>query len=59
MSKVADYLKETKSELAHVAWPTRRQSAVFTVLVIVISILTAAYLGVFDFIFSYLLSKVI
>ncbi len=47
-----EYLKDTRNELGHVSWPTRRQAIVSTVLVVVISILVAIYIGVFDFIFS-------
>lgn len=47
-----NYFKETKGELKHVSWPTRSQVIWFTILVIVISLLTAFYLGFFDFIFS-------
>lgn len=50
--KLVDYIKETRGELRHVTWPTRKQAVVFTVLVIVISLLTAAYLGLFDFLLS-------
>lgn len=57
--KIIEYLRETKAELAHVAWPTRKQAVAFTVVVIAFSILTAAFLGVFDFVFSYILGKVI
>lgn len=46
------YLKETKGELTHVSWPTRRQAIAFTVVVIVISLIVAAYLGALDFLFS-------
>ncbi len=41
--------------MKHVSWPTQKQAIVFTVLVIFISLLTAAYLGVFDFILTRLL----
>jgi preprotein translocase subunit SecE len=54
-----DYIKETKGELKHVSWPTRRQAIAFTVLVIVASIATAAFLGAFDFLFSVLLKSLI
>ncbi len=50
--KLIDYIKDTRGELKHVSWPTRKQSAWFTVLVIVISLFTAFFLGFFDFIFS-------
>lgn len=51
------YLKETRSELKHVSWPTRRQTIVFTTLVILLSIAVAAFLGVFDFLFTYALER--
>jgi preprotein translocase subunit SecE len=46
-----NYIKETKGELKHVSWPTRKQAVTYTILVIIISLLTAAYLGAFDWIF--------
>ncbi len=47
-----EYLKETKAELKHVSWPTRAQAIRFTVSVIAISIVTAYFLGIFDFLFT-------
>jgi len=47
-----NYIKETKGEMKHVAWPTKKQAITFTVIVIAISALVAILLGVFDFIFS-------
>ena len=49
------YLKETRAELKHVAWPTRKQAIMYTIVVIAISVLTSLYLGVFDYLFSMLL----
>ena len=51
MSALVEYLKETKAELKHVSWPTRQQTIVFTVVVILISLGVAFFLGLFDFIF--------
>ena len=59
MSRITEYLKETRGELRHVNWPTRKQAAVFTALVVAVSLITAAYLGVFDYTFSRLLQLVI
>ncbi|MDQ5954692.1 MAG: preprotein translocase subunit SecE [Patescibacteria group bacterium] len=59
MSKITEYLKETKTELKHVIWPSRQQTMFFTLIVIVLSIVTAYFLGLFDFIFSRGLEKVI
>ena len=49
---IIDYIKETRGELKHVSWPTRKQAITFTVIVIVISIGIALFLGFFDFIFT-------
>jgi len=59
MAKITEYLKETKSELKHVVWPTQRQIIVYTVIVIILSTVVAAFLGVFDFIFSKILGKIL
>ncbi|HEY4499297.1 MAG TPA: preprotein translocase subunit SecE [Candidatus Paceibacterota bacterium] len=52
MTKATDYLKETKAEMKHVNWPTRKQSIAFTAIVIGITIAFALYLGVFDYLFT-------
>lgn len=57
MNKFVNYIKETRGELSHVSWPTRRQAITFTAIVIMISILTAIYLGFFDYVLSLILQK--
>ncbi|TSC57357.1 MAG: hypothetical protein Greene041679_347 [Parcubacteria group bacterium Greene0416_79] len=57
--RITEYLKETRAELKHVSWPTRRQALVFTVVVIAISLITALYLGAFDYVFTTLLKLVL
>ncbi|KKT19722.1 MAG: Preprotein translocase, SecE subunit [Candidatus Nomurabacteria bacterium GW2011_GWB1_43_7] len=59
MSKITEYLKETKTELKHVIWPGRSQTLYYTLIVIILSVVVAYYLGVFDFIFSQGLQRVI
>ncbi len=54
-----DYLKDTRAELRHVAWPTQSQTIVFTVLVVVLSIFVSLYLGLFDYIFTGALKSVV
>lgn len=54
-----DYLKDTRAELKHVSWPTRRQVISYTIVVIAISIITSLYLGLFDFLFSFVLERII
>lgn len=53
------YFKETRAELKHVTWPTRKQAIMYTTVVIVISLFTAAYLGFFDYVFSALLKIIV
>jgi preprotein translocase subunit SecE len=53
------YLKDTRGELRHVAWPTRLQTVVYTALVVILSVLVALYLGFFDFLFTSGLGKVV
>ena len=56
---IGDYLKETRGEMKHVSWPTRRQILAYTAIVIVVSLTVAFFLGLFDFIFSLLLDRLI
>lgn len=55
MSKFVEYLKETKAELKHVSWPSKNQAILFSVIVVVFSVVVAAVLGAFDFLFAMLL----
>lgn len=55
----SQYLRDTRAELRHVAWPTRIQTIVYTILVVAISIGVAIYLGLFDFLFTSGLSRVL
>jgi len=57
--KIIDYIKDTRGELKHVSWPTKKQTIWFTAIVIVISVITAFFLGLFDFIFSLGLDNII
>jgi len=54
---LGQYLKDTQAELRHVAWPTRSQTIIYTVMVALVSILVAIYLGFFDYIFTTGLSR--
>ncbi|MCK5095735.1 MAG: preprotein translocase subunit SecE [Candidatus Pacebacteria bacterium] len=55
---LGQYLKETQAELKHVSWPTQKQITYFTIVVIIISIITAVFLGVADLGFSRILQFV-
>ena len=57
MNPIATFLKETKSELKKVSWPTREQTFHYTVIVVGASLVVAAFLGGLDFLFNFLLIK--
>lgn len=54
-----NYLKDTRSELKHVTWPTREQTINFTLVVIGLSVATGLLLGAFDYVFTSLLKAFI
>ncbi|HEY9584181.1 MAG TPA: preprotein translocase subunit SecE [Candidatus Paceibacterota bacterium] len=59
MSKLTDYIKETKTEMSHVSWPTRKQATLYTVLVVIFSVAVSFYLGFFDYIFSLIIKSIV
>jgi len=50
--KITEYLREVRSELTHVSFPSRKQTSLFTLFVIILSLGVAIYLGLFDFLFK-------
>ncbi len=55
--RILDYINETKAEMQHVNWPTRKQAVAFTILVIAFSLGVSFFLGFFDFLFTILLER--
>ncbi|OGF73497.1 preprotein translocase subunit SecE [Candidatus Giovannonibacteria bacterium RIFCSPHIGHO2_12_44_12] len=55
--KLINYIKETRLELRHVNWPSRQNTIRFTILVIGVSAALAAYVGLLDVFFQYLLNS--
>lgn len=53
------YLKDTRAELRHVAWPTQAQTVIFTILVAAVSVGIAVYLGLFDYVFTSGLARIL
>ncbi len=59
MNNLMQYLKDTRAELVHVSWPTQRQTILYTLMVIAVSVFVAFFVGFFDFLFSKGLSLLI
>ena len=54
-----NYFREVRSEMRHVTWPTRQQTILYTGIVVAVSLLTAAYLGLLDYLFGLIIQKII
>ncbi len=52
MNKIINYLKASIEEMKKVAWPTKKETYNYTILVIAISIGVALFLGFLDLIFT-------
>jgi preprotein translocase subunit SecE len=48
IKKIIQFLKEVKSELKRVTWPTRKETLAGTAVVIIIVFITAFFLGIVD-----------
>lgn len=57
MNRFAQYLRDTRAELVHVKWPSRKEAVAFTLLVILLSVATALILGFFDYLLSLVIQK--
>lgn len=59
MNSLMQYFKDVRGEMRHVSWPTQRQAVVYTIIVIAVSLLTAVYLGLWDYVFAAIIQKII
>jgi preprotein translocase subunit SecE len=56
---IARYLRETRAEIAKVAWPTIEEARNLSAIVIGVTVAMAAALGLLDFVFSRLFEAVL
>jgi len=56
---VMRYFRETRAELKKVTWPSRQETINLTIVVLVVTVGMAAYLGFVDYIFSKLVALLI
>ncbi len=54
-NKLTKFLKEAKAELKKVVWPTRKQAINLTLIVIVVTLIVAAFIGALDYLFNKLM----
>ena len=59
MATIPQFFREVRVEMSKVVWPTGRQLVVYTLIVILLSVLLAVFLGVLDLGFQTVLTKYI
>lgn len=57
MGAILSFLREAKTELIKVSWPDRKTVLQYTVIVIILSLIVAIFLGALDSLFSFLVQK--
>ncbi len=59
MNKIVQFFREVRVEMSKVVWPTGQQLVAYTLLVILLSVLLAVFLGALDLGFQTILTKYI
>ncbi len=59
VERATRYLREVRAELNRVVWPSRQELIAGTVVVLVVVSVTAAYLGAWDAVFTWLFQRVL
>jgi preprotein translocase subunit SecE len=58
-NRISRFLRETRSELRKVVWPTRREAVNMTAIVLGVTVLMAAGLGIVDWLFTELFALMV
>jgi preprotein translocase subunit SecE len=59
VQKIFQFLKEVRFELKRVTWPSRKETIAGTMVVLIIVLIVASYLGIVDFGLSELIKSVL
>lgn len=59
MDKLLDYIRGSNAELKKVTWPTKQQLWYSTIIVVVVTAISAAYLGLVDLLLTGVFSRLI
>ncbi|MEY4234396.1 MAG: SecE/Sec61-gamma subunit of protein translocation complex [Chloroflexota bacterium] len=57
--EIITYLRETRTELGRVSWPTRREATDLTIIVLITITVSAIVLGLFDAVFTLVFAQLI
>ncbi|WP_029165572.1 MULTISPECIES: preprotein translocase subunit SecE [Aminiphilus] len=59
MDKLFEFLREAKAELKKVTWPSKQQVWYSTLIVIAVTFMVAAYLGVVDMLLTAVFTRIL
>lgn len=59
LSRLAEFLKEVKTQMKKVDWPSFKEALSYTLIVILASVVLAAFLGGVDFFLTLILDRII
>ncbi len=59
MNALTTYLRHVREELGHVTWPTPREAVAHTLMIILISAIVAVMVGLLDYLFAGIVSRVV
>ena len=57
--RIKQFFGEVKAEMKKVSWPTAKETKASTLVVVVVVAILSAFIGVTDFVFSFIFSKVV
>ncbi len=56
---IFQYIRDVRSEMRHVSWPSRTQTIMYTIVVIAVSLGVSFYLGLWDYVLATLVRGII
>lgn len=57
VTKLSAFLKEVRLEMKKVNWPNRKETVKYTLIIVGVSVVVAAFLGGLDFLFNTILNR--
>lgn len=59
MDKIPGYIRESVAELKKVTWPTKKQIWASTLIVVIFTVISGAYLGAVDALLTAVFAKIL
>jgi preprotein translocase subunit SecE len=59
MFSLTAYIRETIQEIKKVSWPSQQQTIEMTILVLAVSVIIGAYIGLADYLFQSMLAFIL